>query len=56
MFFMILQKLHIWQESGSSWPKMLSTNQFAVFFDHQYLLKESISLLNFYVEISAKGR
>ena len=29
------------------WLKMLSTNQIAVFFDHQYLWKESINILDF---------
>ena len=29
------------------WLKMISTSQIAVFFDHQYLWKESIDLLNF---------
>ena len=29
------------------WPKMLSANLIAVFFDHQYLWKESIHLLHF---------
>ena len=28
------------------WPKMLSSNQNAVFFDHQYLSKESIDTLD----------
>ena len=35
---MFLQKAHIWKISGS---KMFSANQIAVFFDHQYLWKES---------------
>ena len=30
------------------WPKMLSTNQIAVFFDFQCLWKERISLLDFF--------
>ena len=29
------------------WPEMLSINQIAVFFDHQYLWKESINLLDY---------
>ena len=29
------------------WPRVLSANQIAVFFDHQCLLKESIDLLDF---------
>ena len=29
------------------WPEMLSANQIAVLFDHQYLLKESRDLLDF---------
>ena len=30
----------------SLWPKMLSTNQTSVFFDHQYLWKKSINILH----------
>ena len=30
-----------------SWPKMLLANQIAVFFDHQFLWKESINILDF---------
>ena len=30
-----------------SWPKIISTNQIAVFFGHQYLWKKSIDLLHF---------
>ena len=29
------------------WPKMLSTNQIAVFFEHQFIRKELINLLDF---------
>ena len=29
------------------WPKMLSSSQIAIFFDHQYLSKESIDTLDF---------
>ena len=29
------------------WPSMLSVNQIAVFFDHQYVWKGSIDLLDF---------
>ena len=42
---MIQQKTHILEKSGFS--VMLSANQIAVFFDHQYLWKESIDLLVF---------
>ena len=45
---MILLKPHVWEKFGSSkWPKMLSANQVAVFFDHQYLWKESIDPTDF---------
>ena len=30
------------------WPKMLSADQIAAFFDHQYLWKGSINLLGFF--------
>ena len=39
---MFLQKTHIWKKSSS---KMFSANQIAVFFDHQYLWKESSGIL-----------
>ena len=32
------------------WPKMLSANQIAVFFDHQYLWKKLIGFLDFLPE------
>ena len=41
---MILQKAHVWKKSDS---KMLSVNQIAVFFYHQYLWKESSDILVF---------
>ena len=36
--------------------KMLSSNQIARFFDHQYLWKESISILEFLYECSHQGK
>ena len=39
---MILQKAHVWKKSAS---QMLWANQSAVFFDHQYLWKESSDIL-----------
>ena len=48
MFFMILQKPISRNNLVLSWwPKMLSASQIAVFFDHQYLWKESSDVLNF---------
>ena len=29
------------------WPEMLSVNQIAVFFDHQYFWKEPMDLIDF---------
>ena len=29
------------------WPKLFLANQIAVFFDHQFLWKESINILDF---------
>ena len=37
------------------WPKMLSVNQIAVFFDHRYLWKESIDTLDFLPGINYQG-
>ena len=42
VFFVILQKAHVLKKSVS---KMLSANQIAVFFDHQYLWKELSDIL-----------
>ena len=39
-----------------SWPKIFSTNQVAVFFDHQYLWKESIDTLDFLHEDNNQGK
>ena len=38
------------------WPKMLSTNQNAGFFDHQYLWKESSSVIVFLHVVSRQGK
>ena len=37
-----------WESSLHLWPRMLSTNQNAIFFYHQYLWKGSIYILDFY--------
>ena len=39
-----------------SWPKRLSTNQVAVFFDHQDLWKESIGTLDFLYGDNNQGK
>ena len=47
VFFEILQKGHVWENSGS---KMLSTKQIVVFFHYQYLLKESSEIVAIFIE------
>ena len=37
------------------WAKMLSTNQVAVLFDHQYLRKESIDTFDFFARNSSSS-
>ena len=45
---MFLQKLNVWGKSGSSVLTLnVVNNQIAVFFDHQYLWRESIDILYF---------
>ena len=45
---MFLQKLNVWAKSGSSVLTLnVVNNQIAVFFDHQYLWRESIDILYF---------
>ena len=45
---MILPKPHVWEKHSSSvMPKVLLSNQIPGFFDHQYLWKESIGILDF---------
>lgn len=42
MYYVILQKVHVWKKSGS---KMFSTNQIEICFLHQFLWKESRDIL-----------
>ena len=45
-------KPHVWEKLVLQlWPKMLSANQIAVLFDHEYLWKESINLFSWGVEM-----
>ena len=50
---MILQKPH---QVFHLWPKILSANQIATFFGHQYLWKESNDMLVFLYEVSHQGK
>ena len=50
---MILQKAHVWKKSDS---KMLSANQIAVFFYHQYPWKESSDILVFFHGIGPQAK
>ena len=38
------------------WPQMLSTNQVAVFFDHQNIWKESIDTFDFWHRYNHQGK
>ena len=53
VFFVIFQKAHVLQKSGS---KMLSANQIAVFFYHQYLWKESSDILVTFHGVSPQAK
>ena len=53
VLFVILQKENVWEKSGA---KMLSTNQIAVFFDHQYFWKESSNILVIFHGVSLQAK
>ena len=38
------------------WSEIPSTNQIAEFFYHEYLWKESIDILDFFLEVNHQGR